>query len=100
MAAGNWFDDVADESESEEIEVIDGYYSVEDNLATLLGNEEVTKTVKGWLMKNGNLTMTSMLSTVADMMGHGKLPDVLHMTGGVTPAQLAQLNRMLIKIKK
>ncbi len=100
MAVGNWFDEVADESDSEEIEVIDGYYSVEDNLATLCGNEETLKTVKGWLMKNDNLTMASMLTTTADMMGQGHLIDVLQMTGGVTPVQYAQLNRQLIKIKK
>ena len=56
--------------------------------------------MKGWLMSCGNLTMTSMLSTVADMMGGGHLSDVLQMTGGATPKQYAQLNRMLIKIKK
>lgn len=100
MAVGNWFDDVADNDESEEIEVIEGFFSIEDTLGELLNNEECIKIVKGWLMKNGNLTMTSMLTTVRDMMGFGKLPDVLHMTGGATPAQLAQLNRMLIKVKK
>ena len=100
MAVGNWFDDIADDDDSEEIEVIEGYYSVEDTLAALLSNEDVEKTIKGWLMKNGNLTMTSMLTTVRDMMGFAKLPDVLGMTGGATPKQMAQLNRMLIKIKK
>ena len=100
MAAGNWFDDIADDDESEEIEVIDGYYSVEDTIGELCANEEVLKIIKGWLMKSGNLTMTSMLTTVADMMGFGKLPDVLAMTGGTTAKDLAQLNRMLNKIQK
>ena len=100
MSAGNWFDDVADNDDSEEIEVVEGYYSVEDTLGELCGNEEVLKVMKGWLMSCGNLTMTSMLSTVADMMGGGHLSDVLQMTGGATPKQYAQLNRMLIKIKK
>ncbi len=100
MAVGNWFDDIADDDDSEEIEVIDGYYSIEDTNGVLLANEECIKVVKGWLMKNGNLTMTSMLTTIRDMMGFGKLPDVLEMTGGATPKQLAQLNRQLNKIKK
>ena len=100
MAVGNWFDDIADDDDSEEIEVIEGYYSVEDTLGVLLSNEECMKTVKGWLMKSGNLTMTSMLTTVRDMMGFGKLGDILGMTGETTARDLAQLNRMLIKIKK
>ena len=100
MAVGNWFDDIADDSDSEEIEVIEGYYSVEDPCGVLLSNEECLKTVKGWLMKMGNLTMTSMLTTVRDMMGFAKLPDTMTMMGGCTPKQLAQLNRQLNKIKK
>lgn len=100
LAVGNWFDDIADDDDSEEIEVIDGYYSLEDTLGVLLSNDECIKTVKGWLMKSGNLTMSSMLTTVRDMMGFGKLTDVLSMTGGATAKELAQLNRQLIKIKK
>ena len=30
MAIGNWFDDIVDNDESDEIEVIEGYYSLED----------------------------------------------------------------------
>ncbi len=100
MAVGNWFDDIADDDDSEEIEVIDGYYSIEDTNAVLLANEDCIKIVKGWLMKNGNLTMTSMLTTVRDMMGFNKFVDSLSITGGATPKEFAQLNRQLNKIKK
>lgn len=100
MAVGNWFDEVADEEESEEIEVREGYYSLEDTNEELLSNEACEKLIKGWLMKNKNLTTASMLSTIRTMMGFGKLPDILAMTGGATPKQLAQLNRMLNKIPK
>lgn len=100
MAAGNWFDEVADDEESEEIEVMEGYYSLEDTNEELLSNEECEKLIKAWLMKNKNLTMASMLSTLRSMMGFGKLPEILEMTGGATKKQLAQLNRMLNKIKK
>ena len=100
MAVGNWFDDIADDDDSEEIEVIDGYYSIEDTNGVLLANEDCIKIVKGWLMKNGNLTMTSMLTTVRDMMGFNKFVDSLSITGGATPKEFAQLNRQLNKIKK
>lgn len=100
MAAGNWFDEVADEEESEEIEVIEGYYSLEDTNEELLSNEECEKLIKAWLMKNKNLTTASMLSTIRSMMGSGKFPEILEMTGGATKKQLAQLNRLLNKIKK
>lgn len=100
MEVGNWFDEVADHSDSEEIEVIEGYYSLEDTNAELLANKECEKLIKGWLMKQGNLTAASMLATVRDMMGFGKLPDILELTGKVESKQLAQLNRMLNKIKK
>ncbi|MEE1086300.1 MAG: glycoside hydrolase family 2 TIM barrel-domain containing protein [Schaedlerella sp.] len=99
-AVGNWFEEIADFDDSEEIEVIEGYYSVEDTNAVLLANKECEKIVKGWLMANGNLTMTSMLSTVRDMMGSGKLVDAMSMTGEVKPKELAKLNRMLNRIKK
>ncbi len=100
MAAGNWFDEVADEEESEEIEVIEGYYSLEDTNEKLLSNKECEKLIKAWLMKNKDLTTASMLSTIRSMMGSGKFPEVLEMTGGAEPKQLAQLNRLLNKIKK
>ena len=99
MAVGNWFDDIADDDDSEEIEVIDGYYSIEDTCGELFANEECLKVAKGWFMTMGNLTMASMLTTVRDMMGFKKITD-LSSLGAATPKQLAQLNRMLIKIKK
>ncbi len=100
MAVGNWFDDIADDSDSEEIEVIEGYYSLEDPVGVLFANEECLKVTKGWLMTQGNLTMASMLTTVRDMMGFGKFADTLAMTGPVEQKALAQLNRQLSKIKK
>ena len=100
MAAGNWFDDIADNSDSEEIEVIDGYYSIEDNAGVLLANEECMKIVKGWLMTQGNLTLASMLTTVRDMMGFNKFSASLSTFGQPSQKDLAQLNRQLNKIQK
>ena len=100
MQVGNWFDDIADDSDSEEIEIIDGHYSIEDPLGELLSNEECFKIMKGWLMKSGNLTVASMLTTLRDMMGFMKIAQASSMLGGVTNKDLAQLNRQLIKIAK
>ena len=99
LAVGNWFDDIADDSESEEIEIIDGYFSVEDTAGEVLANEEGLKTVKGWYMKQGNLTYASMLTTIRDMMGFKKIIEFAE-NGEVSRKELAQLNRMLNKIKK
>ncbi len=100
MAAGNWFDDIADNSDSEEIEVIEGYYSIEDTAGVLLANEECMKIVKGWLMTQGNLTLASMLTTVRDMMGFNKFSASLSTFGQPTQKDLAQLNRQLNKVQK
>ena len=100
LQVGNWFDDIADDSDSEEIEEIDGFYSIEVPLGELLSNEECFKIVKGWLMKQGNLTVASMLTTLRDMMGHAKLAEGIGMLGGATKKDLAQLNRQLIKVAK
>ena len=99
MAVGNWFDEVSDNEESDEIVVAEGYYSVEDTMGELLGNEECLKITKGWLMSMGNLTVASMLTTVRDMMGFAKLGDMQSM-GNFTQKQLAQLNRLLSRVKK
>ena len=100
METGNWFDDIADNSDSEEIEVIDGYYSIEDTAGVLLANEECMKIVKGWLMTQGNLTLASMLTTVRDMMGFNKFSASLSTFGQPTQKDLAQLNRQLNKVQK
>lgn len=100
MSVGNWFDDVADQDESEEIVVVEGHFSVEDTIRELAGNEEVAKVLKGWFMSIGNLTMASMISMASDMMGDMHLIDVAKISGECTPKQYAQLNRMLSKIKK
>ncbi len=100
MTAGNWFDDIADNEEDEEIVIVDGYYSVEDSLEVLCANKEVEKILKGWMMSSGNLTLATMLTSTVDMMGDIKLDRIVAFSGGCTPKQFAQLNRMLIKIKK
>ena len=99
MAVGNWFDEVSDNDDSDEIVVVDGYYSVEDTLGVLLANEECLKITKGWMMTMGNLTVASMLTTVRDMMGFYKITDMKSMAE-FTPKQLAQLNRLLSRVKK
>ena len=97
MAVGNWFDEVADNDDSEEIIVVEGYYSVNDTCAEVLANEECMKITKGWLMSQGNLTYASMLTTVRDMMG---FHTVAHMCGDASPKLVAQLNRLLSRVKK
>ena len=99
MAVGNWFDEVSDNDDSEEIVVVDGYYSVEDTLGVLLSSDECLKIVKGWLMTMGNLTLASMLTTLRDMMGFYKIEN-LSSFGDISPKQLAQLNRLLSRVKK
>ena len=97
MAVGNWFDEVADNEDSDEIVVLDGYYSVDDTAGEALSNEECLKIVKGWFMTQGNLTYASMLTTLRDMMGFYTLRMVCR---EATPKQLAQLNRLLSRVKK
>ena len=100
MAVGNWFDDVADNEESDEIVVVDGYYSIEDPFAELAANEECVKCVKGWFMAMGNLTMASMIGAIAGMMGDAKITMLQSMMDGVTQKDFAKLNRLLSRIKK
>ena len=100
MAVGNWFDEVSDNDDSDEIVVLDGYYSVEDTAGELLSNEECLQIVKGWFMTMGNLTMASMLTTVRDMMGFRKISEFSSISGEVSQKQLAQLNRLLSRVKK
>ena len=101
MAIGNWFDDIVDNEESDELEVIEGYYSLEDPNGVLLANEECMKVVKGWLMSIGNLTVASMLINFRALFPADKLTDTLKSSGSdVEQSVLAKLNRQLIKIKK
>ena len=100
MEVGNWFDEIADNNESEEIEIIDGYFSVEDSVGELLSNEECFKLIKGWLMQMGNLTLASMLTTVRDMVGFRKITGFANIGGEIPRKELAKLNRMINKIKK
>ncbi len=99
MAVGNWFDEVSDNDDSDEIVIVEGCYSVEDTLGEMLQNEECLKIVKGWLMNQGNLTLASMLTTIRDMMGFYKITN-LSSFGEITPKALAQLNRLLSRVKK
>ena len=100
MAVGNWFDEVADNEESDEIVVTEGYYSIEDPFAALAANEECVKCIKGWFMAMGNLTMASMIGAIAGMMGDAKITMLQSMMDGVTQKDFAKLNRLLSRIKK
>ena len=100
MAVGNWFDEVTDNEESDEIVITEGYYSIEDPFAELAANEECVKCVKGWFMAMGNLTMASMIGAIAGMMGDAKITMLQSMMDGVTQKDFAKLNRLLGRIKK
>ena len=100
MAVGNWFDEVTDNEESDEIVVTEGYYSIEDPFAELAANEECVKCVKGWFMAMGNLTMASMIGAIAGMMGDAKITMLQSMMDGVTQKDFAKLNRLLSRVKK
>ena len=50
-------------------------------------------------MTQGNLTLASMLTTIRDMMGFYKIEN-LSSFGEITPKSLAQLNRLLSRVKK
>ena len=100
MAVGNWFDEVTDNEDSDEIVVTEGYYSIEDPFGVLAANEECAKCIKGWFMAQGNLTMASMLGAIAGMMGDAKITMLQSMMDGVTQKDFAKLNRLLSRIKK
>ena len=100
MAVGNWFDEVTDNEESDEIVVTEGHYSIEDPFGVLAANEECAKCIKGWFMAQGNLTMASMLGAIAGMMGDAKITMLQSMMDGVTQKDFAKLNRLLSQIKK
>ena len=100
MAVGNWFDEVSDNEESDEIIVTDGYYSIEDPFGVLVANEECAKCIKGWFMAMGNLTMASMIGAIAGMMGDAKITMLQSMMDGVTMKDFAKLNRLLSRVKK
>lgn len=100
LQIGNWFDEIVDDSDSDEIEIIDGYYSIDDTLEILLSNEECLKIVKGWCMKNGDLTGVSTLTALRDMVGFVKIDSPIIPLAKVSKKQYAQLNRQLNKIKK
>jgi beta-galactosidase len=100
MAVGNWFDEVTDNEESDEIVVTEGYYSIEDPFGVLAANEECAKCIKGWFMAMGNLTMASMIGAIAGMMGDARITMLQSMMDGVTMKDFAKLNRLLSRIKK
>ena len=100
MAVGNWFDEVTDNEDSDEIVVTDGYYSIEDPFGVLAANEDCVKCIKGWFMAMGNLTMASMIGAIAGMMGDAKITMLQSMMDGVTMKDFAKLNRLLSRVKK
>jgi len=100
MQVGNWFDDIADTGESEEIEIIEGYYSIEDTFIDLMKNEECIKIMKGWLMQQGCLSMVSTLEATRDMMGTQSFHGLSVFMDPVPLKNWAQANRLLNKIKK
>ncbi|MBR5317142.1 MAG: beta-galactosidase [Lachnospiraceae bacterium] len=100
MQVGNWFDDIADTGESDEIEIIEGYYSIEDTFIDLMKNEECVKIMKGWLMQQGALSMVSTLEATRDMMGTMSFRGLSAFMDPLPLYKWAQANRLLNKIKK
>ena len=100
MQVGNWFDDIADTGDGEEIDIIDGYYSIEDTFIDLMKNEECVKIMKGWLMQQGALSMVSTLEATRDMMGTMSFHGLSAFMDPLPISKWAQANRMLNKIKK
>ena len=100
MQVGNWFDDIADTGESDEIEIIDGYYSIQDTFIDLMSNEECIKIMKGWLMQQGCLSMVSTLEATRDMMGTMSFRGLSAFMDPLPEYKWAQANRLLNKIKK
>ena len=100
MQIGNWFDDIADTGESDEIEIIEGYYSIEDTFIDLMSNEECIKIMKGWLMQQGCLSMVSTLEATRDMMGSMSFRGLSAFMDTLPQRNWAQVNRLLNKIKK
>ena len=70
---------------------------MDDTAGECLANEECLKIVKGWFMTQGDLTHASMLTTIRDMMGFRTVREICR---EATPKQLAQLNRLLSRVKK
>ncbi len=99
LKVGNWFDDLVDEDDGNEIEVVEGYYSIEDTLGKILDNEQAVKVVKGWMVQNGLISFASMLGMMKEMMGEQRIVDVLKF-GGMEVKNVGKLNRQLSKIKK
>ena len=91
---------MADNEDSDEIVITEGYYSIEDPFGVLAANEECTKCIKGWFMAMGNLTMASMVGAIAGMMGDAKITMLSSMMEGTTQKDFAKLNRLLNKIQK
>ena len=101
MSVGNWFDNIADDDDSDEIKIIDGYFSIEDEYGILISNEECFKIVKGWFMQMGNLSLASSLGSLRDTIGTHKItgaPEMFQVD--ISQKQFAKLNRLLNKVKK
>jgi len=100
MQVGNWFDDIADNDDSEEIEVIEGTYSIYDTIHDLLLNEECVKILKGWMVQQGCLSMVSSLEGLNDMMGNDTFYSLNVYMENISMRGWAQVNRMLNKVQK
>jgi len=100
MQVGNWFDDIADNDDSEEIEVIEGTYSIYDTIHDLLLNEECVKILKGWMVQQGCLSMVSSLEGLNDMMGNDTFYSLNVYMDNISMRGWAQVNRMLNKVQK
>ncbi len=100
MQVGNWFDDIKDDDDSDVIDVIPGFYSIEDTLAVLMENPECQKIMKGWLVQQGSLSFASSLESMRDMMGTSTFHSLAMYLDNITMKGWAQVNRMLNKIQK
>ena len=100
MQVGNWFDDIKDDDDSDVIDVIAGFYSIEDTLAMLMENPECQKIMKGWLVQQGSLSFASSLESMRDMMGTSTFHSLAMYLDNITMKGWAQVNRMLNKIQK
>lgn len=106
MQAGNWFDSERDDTDNEEIQVLDGFYSVQDKVGDLFTNEQLIPIVKGWIMSSDHLDngekmlLISRLHNWGAMWGDRTIYEIKMLNESFTPLEKARLNRALSKIRK
>ena len=105
MMAGNWFDEQQEETDSDEIEVIPGMYSVEDKLDPLLYNEECLRIVRGWVVTSKCLDPEWKVLATTTLIKWRKKFDFrvlseMKVFKNLPKAEFARLNRMLNKVPK